>query len=163
MADKRIEGEVLRQLEGYRYNKQRVAALRYELDHFDDITPDDTIAAMTFAHSIDGARLPAGHTSDKTQYIALHYQERTDMSNRRSRDDILAEYLPVMQSVDRLEHYIALLKPEEAKVINLRYGEGKKMVEIAKILDISLKSVTNIRRKALDRLCEIYAVRFEIQ
>ena len=159
VVDEMVREDVLQQLKEYKANKQRMEALRYELKHFDEVTPEDTIAAMSFAHGGDGGRSPAGHISDKTQYIALHYQNRTYELNRRSKADILDEYMPIAQAVERLEHFISLLNPREAEVLYLRYRDQKKFAEIATEMQLSPKSVSNIRKTAVAKLCEMFALR----
>ena len=159
MVNGMVREFVLQQLKSYKANKQRVDALRYEYEHFKAVTPEDTITAMSFSHGSDGIRAPAGHTSDKTPYIALNYQSKTTQSNYRTKADILDEYIPVSQAVERLEHHISLLMPREVKILYLRYRDGMKFAEIAEEMQLSTKSVSNIHKSAIDRLCEMYALR----
>ena len=156
MAENSVQEEVLKQLEEYTANKRRIDALRYELEQYCDVTPDEMIESMNFSHGGDGVRSSVGHTSDKTPYIALNYLKQAAEENRRTREEILAEYLPVVRKVDRLEHYISLLKTQEANVIYLAYGERLKNAEIAKRLRVSVKSVSNIKKRAIDHLCQMF-------
>ena len=146
-------------MKSYKANKQKADALRYEYEHFEAVTPEDTISAMSFSHGSDGIRAPAGHTSDKTAYIALNYQNKTNQSNYRTKADILDEYIPVSQAVDRLEHHMSLLMPREAKILYLRYRDGMKFAQIAEEMQLSTKSISNIHKSAISRLCEMYALR----
>ena len=159
MANETVKEFVLQQLKSYKANKQRADALRYEYEHFKAVTPEDTITAMSFSHGCDGIRAPAGHTSDKTPYIALNYQNKTNQSNYRTKADILDEYIPVSQDVERLEHHISLLMPRETKILYLRYRDGMKFAEIAEEMQLSARSVSNIHKSAIARLCEMYALR----
>ena len=157
MAESNVQEEVLRQLEEYSANKRRIDALRYELEQYRDLSPDEMIDSMNFSHGDDGVRSSMGHTSDKTPYIALHYLQQASERNRRTREEILAEYLPVVRKVDRLERYISLLKNREANVIYMIYKERLKNVDIAKRLKVSAKSVSNLKKRAVEHLREIYA------
>lgn len=156
MDESNVQEEVLRQLEEYGANKRRIDALRYELEQYSDVTPEEIIDSMNFSHSMDGVRLSMGHTSDKTPYIALNYLNQAAEENRRTKEEILAEYLPVVRKVDRLEHYISLLKSQEAAVIYLTYRDCLKNVDIAKRLKVSVKSVSNIKKRAVAHLCQLF-------
>ncbi len=156
MDEKSVREEVVRQLEEYSANKRRIDALRYELEQYSDVTPEEMIDSMNFSHGTDGVRSSAGHTSDKTPYIALNYLKRADEKNRRTKEEILAEYFPVVRKVDRLEHYISLLTSQEAAVIYLAYRDHLKKVDIAKRLKVSAKSVSNIKKRAIAHLCQLF-------
>ena len=104
MDENSVQEEVVKQLEEYRANKRRIDALRYELEQYCDVTPEEMIDSMNFSHGRDGARSSAGHTSDKTPYIALNYLKRAEEENRRTKEEILAEYFPIVRKVDRVEH-----------------------------------------------------------
>ena len=156
MDEKSVQEEVVRQLEEYRANKRRIDALRYELEQYSDVTPEEMIDSMNFSHGGDGVRSSAGHTSDKTPYIALNYLKQAEEENRRTKEEILAEYFPVVRKVDRLEHYISLLRSQEAAVIYLTYRDRMKNVDIAKRLKVSVKSVSNIKKRAIAHLCQLF-------
>ena len=156
MDEKSVQEEVVRQLEEYRANKRRIDALRYELEQYCDVTPEEMIESMNFSHGGDGVRSSAGHTSDKTPYIALNYLKQAEEENRRTKEEILAEYFPVVRKVDRLEHYISLLESHEAAVIYLTYGDRLKNVDIARRLKVSVKSISNIRKRAIAHLCQMF-------
>ena len=156
MDEKSVQEEVVRQLEEYRANKRRIDALRYELEQYCDVTPEEMIESMNFSHGGDGVRSSAGHTSDKTPYIALNYLKQAEEENRRTKEEILAEYFPVVRKVDRLEHYISLLESQEAVVIYLTYRDRLKNVDIAKRIGISAKSVSNVKRRAIAHLCQLF-------
>ena len=156
MDENSVQEEVVRQLEEYGENKRRIDALRYELEQYCDVTPEEMIDAMNFSHGEDGVRPSAGHTSDKTPYIAMNYLKKVAAENRRTREEILAEYLPIVRKVDRLEHYISLLKSEEAAVIYLTYRDRLKKTDIAKRLKVSPRSVSNIKKRAVAHLCQLF-------
>ena len=156
MAENSVQEEVLKQLEDYNANKRRIAALRYELEQYCDVTPEEMIESMNFSHGGDGVRSSVGHTSDKTPYIALNYLKQAEDENRRSREEIMAEYLPVVRKVDRLEHYISLLESQEAAVIYLTYRDRLKNMEIGKRIGMSAKSVSKVKRRALAQLCQMF-------
>ena len=156
MDENSVQEEVVKQLEEYRANKRRIDALRYELEQYCDVTPEEMIDSMNFSHGRDGARSSTGHTSDKTPYIALNYLKRAEEENRRTKEEILAEYFPIVRKVDRLEHYISLLESQEAAVVYLTYGDRLKNVDIARRLKVSVKSVSNIRKRAIAHLRQMF-------
>ena len=145
MADKRMEEIVLHQLETYVSRKQRVTALRYELECLDGISRDKG----------------KGGPSDTEPLSGKASREAAESGSQRTREEVLAEYLPNKQAVERLEHHVSLLTKREQKVLYLRYRDHKKVSDIAAEMEISVRTVSYIRKQAVNRLCEMYSIVFQ--
>ena len=68
-------------LESCRKRMNQIALLHYELEHPANVSPDEIIEAMSL-HRSNGGSSGKGHISNKTLYIALNYQERTERNPR---------------------------------------------------------------------------------
>lgn len=142
-------------LKTYSDRKQEIEVLRYELSHPASVTPDEQIAAMALSHH-DGMGFSGGHISDKTMYIALNYQEKIDKLNSSVSSEISGRLVKLEQVQNRLNYYISLLPPKQAKVIHQIYGEHRMQKEVEKNLGCSTKTVRSLRDKAFDALVKMY-------
>ena len=148
-------------LENYRNDTQTIESLRYALDHAARISPEETISAMNFAHS-DSIGNVTGHISDKTAYIALHYQQETATVNQESHGKLAAQLWDMEQTRERLHFYVSLLEPRQAEVIRLHYFDGKTRGEICAALGIATRTYDKRRKGGVERLCEMYAMTSEL-
>lgn len=141
-------------LENYREDTQVIESLRYALNHA-HVSSEETINAMNFAHS-EGIGTATGHISDKTAYIALHYQQETATVNEGASGKLAAQLWDMEQARERLHFYVSLLEPRQETAVRLYYMEGKSREEVAEVLNVAVRTFHKIRKNAIRRLTEMY-------
>lgn len=151
-----IETRILALLQDYTNKARKLAVYRYELEHTASISPDEVIGSMNFYHS-DGIGTITGHISDKTAYIALHYQEKAEALTEEAARKLAARLWDLEQELDRLHFYVSLLPPRQRKVIRLHYFAGKTREETCEMLKISASTYDKNRKKGIELLCGMYA------
>ena len=127
-----------------------------QLAHPAQVTEKDLIGAMNFARQ-EGAGRPEGHISNKTLYIALNYQDRARQLNAETFQEISAQLMKLEQEQDRLNYYLSLLEPRQEQVLRKAYLEKVPQEQVARELGVSVRSVQDIKAKAIDALAEMYA------
>ncbi len=147
--------KVVNLLETFHEREQKIALLEYELMNFPRASPDEVIDGMGLGHS-GGLTPHSGCISNKTLFIALNYQDRTEQINKETLNDILDELGEVESVQSRLTYYVSILAPQQKKVIRRFYFEGRSWEEIAKEVKVALRTVHKIKNRALDKLAEFY-------
>ena len=142
-------------LESYRKRAKQIELLHYELSHPTDISENEMIGALALAHGEGGGT--GGHISDKTLYIALNYQQRTESANQGTRTEIVSQLVELEDQQERLNYYVSLLKARHAELLRLLYFEGYSQEECAKKLDVAARTVRRIKDDAIDELTEMYS------
>ena len=104
----------------------------------------------------EGDSCPGGHASDKTLYIALNYQDRTEEANQIGADEVVEQLVDLEREQERLKYYVSLLEERQEKVIKLFYFEGYSQEECAKKLEIATRTVRRIKDDAIEELTEMY-------
>lgn len=151
-----IQKQVLALLEEYPDTIRKIAIYRYELEHTAGVTPDEVISSMNFAHS-DGTGTITGHISNKTAYIAMHYQEKAAALTEEATGNLSVRLWDMEQKLDRLHFYASLLPPRQRKVIRLHYFGGKSREEVCEMLRIASSTYDKNRKKGIELLCGMYA------
>ena len=105
----------------------------------------------------EGAGRPEGHISNKTLYIALNYQDQARQLNAETFQEISAQLMKLEQEQDRLNYYLSLLEPRQEQVLRKAYLEKVPQEQVARELGVSVRSVQDIKAKAIDALAEMYA------
>jgi hypothetical protein len=146
---------VINILENYTDTQRKIALLRYEMEHPAEISPDEMLETMSFAHG-DGVGRSSGHISDKTLYIALNYQERAAAFNRDEADNIAKRLIPLEREQSRLEHYVGLLEPRYSTILRLYYFEHFSWDDISVSMTLSIKTLRKIKSEAVDALTAMY-------
>lgn len=113
------------------------------------------IGALALAHGEGGGT--GGHISDKTLYIAMNYQQRTENAKQETRTEIVSQLVELESQQERLSYYVSLLKARHAELLKLLYFEGFSQEECAKKLDIATRTVRRIKDDAIDELAEMYS------
>ena len=132
-------------------------ALRYEISNPRRVTSEQVIEAMNFGHGDgDGGSIAKGHISNKTLYIATNYNERTETLNREASDEVVDLLNAMNEERKRLLHYISLLKEKDRKIIQETYIEARTREELSEIYGVSQKSVSTMRKQAVENLCVLY-------
>ena len=119
-----IQAQVMALLEAYPDTVRKIAVYRYELEHMASVTPNEVIGSMNFTHS-DGIGAVTGHISNKTAYIAMHYQEKAAALTEEATGDLAVRLWDMEQKLDRLHFYVSLMPPRQRKVLRLHYFAGK--------------------------------------
>ena len=151
-----MKNRVLELLDNYHKRARLIALLRYELAHPAQVTEKDLIGAMNFARQ-EGAGRPEGHISNQTLYIALNYQDQARQLNAETFQEISAQLMKLEQEQDRLNYYLSLLEPRQEQVLRKAYLEKVPQEQVARELGVSVRSVQDIKAKAIDALAEMYA------
>lgn len=147
--------KVIHLLEEYPENKQRIALLRYELEHPATVTSTEIIDAMTFTQS-PGEGRSIGTVSDKTHNIAANYEAAAARMNTELMDDLAGRLLVLEQKVDKLEFYLKLLPDQEQKVVQAVYFQKKSLQMASDDLCTSIWAIRKNRDSAVKHLCEMY-------
>lgn len=150
-----IKEQVMGLLKAYKENQVKMDVLRYELNHPAHVSPEEQMEAMIYGHG-DGTERPGGHISDKTLYIALNYREKTDALNTAVREEIAVQLVELEQEQNRLTHYVSLLEPRQAEVIEPLYFKGLTQKMVEKELGCSTKTIRKLRDNAVAMLTKMY-------
>lgn len=147
---------VLSLLESYNERERKIAVLRYNLEHPTTVSRAEQIEAMNFGHG-DGLDHSAGHTSNKTLYIALNYEEQAERMNAESAHEIAKELFALECEQRRLTYFIGLLDKRQAEVIRLVFVDGIPTKEVAASFGLTYRTIDRIKRTAIENLTEMYA------
>ena len=93
-------------LESYQKRSKQIVLLHYKLSHPARVSENEMIGALALAHS-DGGGHPSSHASDKTLYIALNYQDRTEEANQIGADDVVEQLVVLERDQERLNSYVS--------------------------------------------------------
>lgn len=158
-----MKEQVVKLLEGYSERERQIALLHYEMQHTASISPEEVIGSMSLGHNDDiGGGSSRGHISNKTAYIALNYQERMDHLKTESLTEI-AERLMKLEAVqDRIRYYVSLLEKRESETLRLGFIEGRSWEEVALKNGVSLRTIHNVKNRAIDHLTELYAYKADL-
>lgn len=115
--------QVIHLLETYHEREQKIALLKYELLNFPQASPGEVMDGMSLGHNCELSP-HTGYVSNKTLFIALNYQERTEQINAETLNDILDELDEVKRVQNRLTYYVSILSPQQEKVIRRFYFES---------------------------------------
>lgn len=156
-----MKNHVMQLLDSYNERARQIALLRYELAHPAQITSDELIGAMTYAHP-EGQGCPTGHISNKTLYIALNYQDQAEQLNAEAFGEISAQLTKLEREQARLEYYISLLEPRQEQVLRRTCFEKIPQDKVAEELGVSVRRVQDIKAQAIDGLAEMYRFTAEL-
>lgn len=159
--DVEMKAYVVDLLESYQKREKQIELLHYELAHPASISEGEMIGAMSLAHG-EGGGCVGGHISDKTFYIALNYQERTERANRGATSEIACQLVALESQQERLKYYVSLLNARQAEMLELLYFEGYTQEESAQKLGITARTVRRIKDDAILKLTELYCFAGEI-
>lgn len=151
-----IRKEVLRILDDYPSCKRKIALLRYELEHPQQITSDELIGALNFAHGDGSMPSVPGHISNKTMYIAMSYQEQVAKTNSDIMDSIATKLFALERETNRLEYYLSLLDEPYRNIITMLYIEQVSWDDISASIHASRRKANYLKAAAIDALVEMY-------
>lgn len=146
----------------YHETQRCIEVLRYELAHPAGISAEEMIETLTFGHG-DYSGSASGYISDKTLYIALNYQDKTQKANEGTKNEIAVQLNKLEKQQERLLYYIGLMDERDAEVIRMTYIDCMENDQIAAKLGVSERTVRTRRAKAIDLLCDMYAYTASLQ
>lgn len=152
-----IKKQVIRRLETYPDRARQIALLHYELRHTARVSPEEVIGGMSLSRSDIIGGSGKGRVSNKTMYIALNYQEKTEQMNAEAANDIAQRLLKLEAEQDRIRYYVSLLEKREAEVIRLTFFEGLSQNRVAESLGVVSRTMRRIKKEAIEKLAEMYA------
>lgn len=89
-------------LESYQKRSNQIDLLHYELSHPARVSENEIISALALGHGNGEGGHPGGHASDKTLYIALNYQARTDHENCYTAEEVVGQLVALERAQERL-------------------------------------------------------------
>lgn len=134
-----------------------IELLHYELSHPAYVSENEMIGALALAHRNGEGNCPGGQASDKTLYIALNYQARTDHMNGDAAEEVVRQLMALEREQERLKYDVSLLRTRHAVLLKLLCFEGYSQERCAKKLEIATRTVRRIKDEALDELTEMYS------
>ena len=138
-----------------RQRQQRIKILRYELQHYVNVTDDEMIDSLTF--DVDGTPCGSGYTTGKILYIVLNYHKFVDRLNLETINEIFTELVDLENEQNKLHYYISLLESREAQVIRRAYFDGCSWDQIAEELGVVRRTAHKIKERAMANLAWMYA------
>lgn len=156
-----VQTKVKELLESYQKRQREIAVLEYELNHGIRFSNADTLQS---ANSFCGERIESHrqkHISAQTLYIAINYNEKMDHASAGGLVPFAQRLHDLKQIQERLTFYVSLLDTRQAEVLRLFYFQGFSQQEVAKELDVSVRTIQEIKSQAISDLVELYALVME--
>lgn len=144
--------DVIALLKTYPKLQKKINLLEYERMHPSQVSPEDIISGLAFAHPLEGGTTQPGHISNKTMQIALNFQDEADRMNYSTILEIDQELHTLKRRIKKLEFYVSQLEKKQAEVIRKYYFEEKTWPEIQKELHMSSRTLVKRRDDGLDAL-----------
>lgn len=146
----------IRLLNSYTEINQKIALLKFELQHLPRILQQDIIDEINFQKPNE---FNVGHESsfaDKTMYTATTYKEKLALRQRQTAAEIVVRLLPLEDVIARLEQYVSLLPEKEQQIVISFYFQNKTMLQITDIMDISKRTAFILKKTAIHHLSCFY-------
>lgn len=149
--------DIERKLADYLAMERELAVLQFELKHPVLVSEEEVQDAMNYAkgENLGGKK---GYIPDRTMYIALNYQQRTEHLNREMAASLTSRLLHLEQETSRLNYYVSLLDRRQDQVVRQSYFERMTNEEIARSMDLAPRTVQYIKKQAIDALTEMYNI-----
>lgn len=154
MSESRKE-QIISLLRRYKTYKERIALLRYEMQHPARISQNEMIDALALSHG-EGGTVSLGHISDKTYYAAKKFEAETERANTEVIREIADRLVELEDIVNRVDYYMMFLKEQERQVIESCFFNGQSIQKTSEMLGYSMWTVRKLRDSAVDRLTEMY-------
>ena len=97
---KEMQDKIVKLLEGYTFREKKIALLRHEWYHPNQVTPEEMLEAMAYSRNTDGGAPVCGHISDKTYHIALNYEDQAARQNREQIETISTD----LERLERVQY-----------------------------------------------------------
>ena len=146
---------VLYILEHYNQMKAEIETLKFELHNLEMMKDTEIIEALTFSSSLS-ERVDTSTISDKTEKIAISYQEKMLKMKQEAELEITNRLSVLTTETDRLNFYIDKLPPLEASVLKEYYFDKYSWRDLQDLKGISTKTLIRHRDEGLRRLVQLY-------
>ena len=150
------KAQIINLLNHYKTYQERIALLRYELQHPAHISQNEMIDALSFSRG-EGGTVSLGHISNKTYYAAKEFKAETERANMEVTREIADRLIKLEGIVDRMDYYMTFLKEQERQVIEACFFEEQSIQKASETLGFSMWTVRKLRESAVERLTEMYS------
>ena len=131
--------------------------LAYQIAHFRGLSADEVIESM-YTPRQDGEHVQSSSLPDKTAQIAMNYQERRNKLNREWLQEMERQLASLSEELDFFEGAIRSLDGSMSRVMECLVIDGMTWDDTAKVLLMSHANVGKLRKKAIRKLDEMYAI-----
>ena len=132
-----------------------IAQLKFELETYEDLVPEEIIEAMNFSAD-SGKAVASNNLSDKTCKIALIYSEVSKRMNNETKEEIRKMIIASEYKVRKLHYCIDRLEPKIREVIKGVYIDKMAWLLISKNLFISENTISKYKRKGIEEITQMY-------
>lgn len=144
-------------LENYNEILKDIEQLKFELETFEDLVPEEMIDAMNFS-SGDEERVASYTVSDKTCKIALIYTEVTKRMNNEAKEEIKKMIIASEYEIRKLDYCIDRLDEKVKETIKGVYVNKGSWADVCKKLYISENTLNRYRKKGIEGLVTMYRI-----
>lgn len=145
-------------LENYNEILKDIEQLKFELETFEELVPEEMIDVMNFSTGNE-ERVAAYRISDKTCKIALIYTEVAKRMNSEAKEEIRKMIKATEFEIKRLNYCIDRLQPKIKEVIKGAYLNKKSWEDIRNELFISDNTLNRYRKKGIEELVIMYNIK----
>ena len=122
---KEMQDKIVKLLEGYTFREKKIALLRHEWYHPNQVTPEEMLEAMAYSRNTDGGAPVCGHISDKTYHIALNYEDQAARQNREQIETISTD----LERLERVQYRLS--SPSRCQRSYRNYISGERSGKIS--------------------------------
>ena len=115
---KEMQDKIVKLLEGYTFREKKIALLRHEWYHPNQVTPEEMLEAMAYSRNTDGGAPVCGHISDKTYHIALNYEDQAARQNREQIETISTD----LERLERVQYRLGYCVSAPQAAVNDHTG-----------------------------------------
>lgn len=144
-------------LENYNEILKDIEQLKFELETFEELVPEEMIDVMNFSTGNE-ERVADYRISDKTCKIALIYTEVAKRMNSEAKEEIRKMIKATEFEIKRLNYCIDRLQPKLKDVIKSVYIDKIGWSDISRNLFISENTISKYKRKAVAEITEMYEI-----
>ena len=141
--------------ENYNEILKDIEQLKFELETYENLVPEEIIDAMNFSSGND-ERVSSSTPTDKTCKIALIYSEVSKRMNNEAKEEIRKMIVASEYEIRKLDYCIARLEPKIRDVIKNIYINKMAWLVISKNLYISENTISKYKRKGIDEVTQMY-------
>jgi DNA-directed RNA polymerase specialized sigma subunit len=144
-------------LENYNDILKDIKQLKFELETFEELVPEEMIDVMNF--SVGNQERVASYTvSDKTCKIALIYTEVAKRMNNEAKEEIKKMIIASEYEIRKLDYCIDRLDEKFKETIKGVYVNKGSWADVCKKLYISENTLNRYRKKGIQDLVTMYRI-----
>lgn len=138
-------------LENYNEILKDIEQLKFELETFEELVPEEMIDVMNFSTGNE-ERVAAYRVSDKTCKIALIYNEVAKRMNNEAKEEIRKMIIASEYEIKKLDYCIDRLDEKVKETIKSVYINKYSWADVCKKLYISENTLNKYRRKGIEEI-----------